>query len=433
MSPPQAARQSLRIDGLTVAGDGVGRLPGGQVIFVPGALPGDHVRVDLDRVVRGVQQARLVAIEAASPARIEPRCRQWACGGCPLRALDGAAQAQHKRRHLIDSMRRIAGLDVEAITAPMATAGDGWGQRHRVRLHAAHAQGRWQLGYHGAGSRQVVEVAGCPVVWPELEALIARLQSALADRPLAADIRAIDLVYSRRDGRGAAKLVTSGPLAALRRPLDWLEAAGLSAVDICAADGRYVHGNCELRYDHAHSEAFDLRYEPGLFTQAACEVNDQLVAAVIKLARVGPRPQVLELYAGIGNFTAPLARQGAAVVAYESAARAAVLCRRNNQAAGLRVEVVTADAARAMEEPDVFDVVLLDPPRSGAGSLMVDLARRRPKRIIYVACDPATLARDSRVLVAGGWSLRGLTPFDMFPQTSHLECLAFFERDQATS
>ena len=420
--------EAVEITGLAGDGRGVGRLATGEVVFVAGGLPGDHAELEQAGRRRGVLEARLARLVRPSPDRIPARCPQLRCGGCPLRSLSAPAQGAHKRRRLVDVMRRLGGVDVEALLPPVTTFGDGWGLRHRARLHAAFIDGRWALGYHAAGSHQVVPLSQCPVVWPEVEAIALSLQAQLAGCPRQAALSQVEICYSRRDGRGAARILTNGPVALTRPYVGGMVGGALSACDLVGSDGRYVCGNIELRYDHAGASAFDIKYEPGLFTQACVIGNDELIAAVAQLALVGPSPRVLECYAGVGNFTAHLARQGAQLVAYEHQARAAMLCRRNNQAAGLNVEVVAEDAAAALAEPDAFDVVLLDPPRTGAAALMPSLGRRRQKRVVYVSCDPATLARDTRVLTTMGWQLGGLWGWDMFPQTPHLEAVAFFER-----
>ena len=419
---------ALPIHGLSVGGDGVGRLPDGRVVFVAGTIPGDTVEVTLTHVRKRVQYADLLRIVSPSSDRVESRCPVVRCGGCPLRHMSVARQADQKRQNIIEAMRRIGGIEVDPLLGTVAQFGDGWTNRHRVRLHTAWSQERWQLGYYERSSRALVPLSQCPVVWPEVERLALSLGHGLTMLPKDAELGDIDLAYSRRDGRGAARIQAKGPMALFRQSLAWFEASGLGAVDIVTPKGRYQHGNLELRYDHARVDKFDIRYEPGLFTQANVLANDALIAAVVQATQMGAGSRVLELHAGIGNFTVPLARAGAEVVAYEQHRRAAILCERNASAPGLQVQVHAKSDVTAMHEPDNFDTVVLDPPRTGANDVMPILAQRRQQRIIYVACDPATLARDTAVLLAQGWRLALIQAFDMFPQTTHVETLCFFDR-----
>lgn len=415
------------IHGISVNGDGVGRLPDGRVVFVESALPGDRVRVELGATRKRVQYANLLEILAPSDARVGSRCEIERCGGCVLRSVSASMQGHLKRQAVLDALRRIGGLDATEKLGAVHQFADGWANRHRVRLHAVWDQG-WTLGYFERGSRRLVPLSKCPVVWPELETLALSTQLALRALPREAKIDEVELAFSRRDGRGGAKIYSSGSLAVFRKSLDWFEASQLCGVEIEATDGRWRHGNLELRYDHRRADEFDLRFEPGLFTQAYPQANDALVDAVLMAVRPRETPRVLELHAGIGNFSVPLARSGAHVVAYERNRRAAILGRRNGRAPGLEVEVHAENDTVAIATLDQFDVVLLDPPRAGAREVTEALRDKGPGRVVYVSCDPATLARDAATLLAGGYQLASLEAFDMFPQTPHVETLAVFSR-----
>lgn len=416
------------IDGLGASGDGVGRLPDGRVVFVPEAIPGDRVAIRLTHARKRAQFAELVELVEPSPDRIESRCNVESCGGCALKHVSLARQASLKRERVVENLRRLAKIDIDEMLAPPLQLGDGWRYRHRVRLHAAWTGGRWQLGYFARRSHMLVPLTACPVLWPELEQAAHELGEGLARLGKGVKIDTVDLVYARRDGRAAVKIRGEASMRQFRKSLDWFEASGLSGVEIECGRERLRFGNLELRYDHGRAESFDLRYDPSVFTQIHPEINDALVAAVVGAVRPQSGPQVLELHAGIGNFTLPLARDGARVVAAEHNRRAVILARRNARALGRDVAVHDESDAEAIRHAADAELLLIDPPRAGARAVAQAVATAGPPRIVYVSCDSATFARDLSILVQGGYAMTSIDAFDMFPQTPHVETVARLER-----
>lgn len=427
----------VQITGLSVDGAGIGRLHDGRVAFVDRALPGDRARIGARREKKNVVQAVLTELVTPAPGRVASRCDIWACGGCPIREAGPKLAAAAKRDHILSAMQRVGGFDMSAHPVPVQSFGDGWQYRHRVRLHAAWVPakdgvgaGGWSLGYHQRHSRVLSPLSACPVLWPELERLGRALAGGVAQLPQEAQIRTVTLAYSRRDGRGAARIDTDGPMAAMRRSLTWLDGSELGGLHIVAADGQFRWGNLALRYDHAQAQHFDLRFEPGVFTQANTQGNDALVAHV--LDQVEPRPQqrVLELHAGIGNFSIPLARRGSRLTAVEIAQRSAILLDRNARNAGVDIDIHAKSDVWALELlRDRPDVLLMDPARGGAREVALAVAAlgpAAPGKVVYVSCDAATLARDAAAMVQGGLRLISLVGFDNFAQTPHVECVATF-------
>jgi 23S rRNA (uracil1939-C5)-methyltransferase len=424
----------LVIDGMSTAGEGVGRLADGRVVFVRGAVLGDRVRVTLAERRHRVQYADVVELLDPSAVRTRGRCTVDACGGCPLKMITAEGQAEVKRRRVVDALRRIGGLDVDVHLATPTQVGDGWRYRHRVRLHAALNKGHQiQLGYFAAKTHSLVPLSSCPVLWRELEQATLALAAALESIPREAGISVVELAHSRRDNRTAAVITIRGDVQLFRSSLKWIDDAALSGVVVVGPDKRWQHGNVELRYDHGRAEEYTLKYEPDLFTQAFPEMNDRLVAAVVSAVRPSAGLKVLELHAGIGNFTVPLALAGARVIAVEQRRRSAILCRRNLCGAGLPEEVVAASDFEAMSRLGEADLVVMDPPRTGARGVVEVLAARGPARVVYVSCDSATLARDAQILTDGGYHLSHVEAFDMFPETPHVEVLAVFERADPVS
>jgi 23S rRNA (uracil1939-C5)-methyltransferase len=202
----------------------------------------------------------------------------------------------------------------------------------------------------------------------------------------------------------------------------------LSGVAVVGHSQSWRHGNLTLRYDHGRADAYTLWFEPDLFTQAYPQMNDALVAAVLRALSPAPGMRVLEFHAGLGNFTVPLVLAGASVTAVEQNRRSAILGRRNLAAAGVNAMLLERADHDALGLVSESDRVLLDPPRTGAKQLAETLAQRGPERLVYVSCDPATLARDARTLAEGGYQIKSLELFDMFPETPHVESLLVMQR-----
>jgi len=448
----------ILIHGLGTGGDGIGRLDDGQVVFVERALPGDRVEVRLTRKVKRVQHAEIVKLIEPSGERVESRCQVAGCGGCPIRSYSGVGQGEAKTDRIVQALSRIAKQDVRELLGDLVQDGNGWRYRHRVRLHAAWFRNRWNLGYFARRSSRLIPLdAGCPVLCKELEAAALGLGEALAPLSRHAGLQGVEIAYSGRDDRCAARLVATGRLGEFRDSPDWFDRSGLSAAEVIVGEERWRQGDIGLRYDHRRSTQFDLYFEPGVFTQANPGVNNAAVDAVLGAlvgtggagvpsagteANEDPRvangsssgPRILELHAGVGNFSLPLALAGADVYAVEHMQRAVSLAQHNAQVAGVGLHAFALEDIEALEEggpvPPLseFDAVLLDPPRIGAHAVARRLAEAGPERIVYVSCDPATLARDVKELVAGGYEIAEAKAFDMFPQTPHVEVMLRLQR-----
>lgn len=415
----------IDIHGLNAQGEGVGHLPDGRVVFIPAAFPGDTVRSSSNEG-RKVARGNLDELVHASPDRVESRCDVVACGGCPLRGFDIAKQRSEKQRRVLETLRRVGKIDVGDVLHPIAAIGDGWHYRHRVRFHCAWHGDQWVMGYYGRQSHSVVPLQRCPVLWPELEQVSLRLAERLRELPKHVGLDTVELSYSRRDARSAATLRIRGDISPVRRAFQNLEP--LNGIEVLAKANRWRFGNLALRYDHAKAMDYDLGYETGGFTQAFPEVSDLLVDSVLSAVRPQGHPRVLELHAGIGTFSIPLARAGATLVAVERNRRSAVLNRRNAERAGVRLSVLAVSDHEAVGPLRDADVVVLDPPRIGARDAIDLIARSKASRVVYVSCDPATLARDAARLVESGFAPSFARPFDMFPETSHVETLLVLER-----
>ena len=432
----------LAIHSLSTAGDGIGRLESGQVVFVPGALPGDRVEVRFTRKVKKVQHAAVVEILEPSPERIESECQVRDCGGCAVRDFSRSGQATAKRERVVQTLQRIAKQDVDKLLGDVIQLGEGWRYRHRVRLHAAWKDDRWRLGYHARRSHDLVALETCPVLIPELEAAAIALDEALALLPKYAELQNVELVYSRLDGRAAARLLASGSPATFRgpakdpgdEPMVWFTTSGLAGVEVVTPDETWRYGDLQLRYDHALADEFDLLAEPGVFTQGNPVVNDRIVEAVLRALPADVFGRVLELHAGAGNFSLPLARAGAVLFTAENMQRAVSLAQLNAERAGVTLhahfltDVEALHGSGPVPPLSDFDAMLMNPPRTGAFEVAKILVKSGPERIVYVSCDPATLARDVKELAAAGYRINEAHAFDMFPQTPHVEVVVGLQK-----
>jgi 23S rRNA (uracil1939-C5)-methyltransferase len=383
------------------------------VVFARGGLPGERVRVRLDNKPGRIKRGRITTVLAASPERVEPPCKYAErCGGCSLMHAQLETQRATQRGFLHNALRK-AGVEADVRFTPSALA---LGYRTRARLSfRAH-----QLGFHRGRSDQLVDIDACIVLEPALQDALTQLRALL---PLLQGEGELSLALGH-DARAVAVIRTQTPQSPeLYRAAEALSLAGV-ALYVAGATTPAQFGDAR-----EWSEAADgspLEGPIGGFSQANRGVNRALVTRVAELAQTADM-RVLELYAGSGNFTVALAPGAQSYSAVEQAPEAVRALRQNLSARALKVKVVEGDVARSLAGP-ALDVVVLDPPRTGAPGVLPQLLGRKPRRIVYVSCDPATLARDLGELVPRGYAVRWAEAFEMFPQTADLETVVLLER-----
>lgn len=366
----------------------VAHAPDGRVVFVRHAIPGERVRVALTDERSSYLRGDAVEVLTPSPSRVEPPCpwaRPGGCGGCDWQHVEIAEQRRLKARVVHEQLHRLARLDVDVAVEPVAGDVDGLGWRTRVRF-AVDADGHAGLRRHR--SHDVVRIGDCPLAHPAVRA------GEVLARPWPA-ARFVDVEVGARGTRHVT----------VRPP----EPRGAGDVEHRAAGRTWTA-------------------PPGGFWQVHPGAADVLVRAVTSLARPRGGERCLDLYCGVGLFAGVLADAVGAsqVVAVEADARAAAAARRNLPG----VEVVCARVERWLRSTRPrADVVVLDPPRRGAGRPVTEaIVAGAPRRVVYVACDPASLARDVATFGDGGYRLTALHAFDLFPMTAHVECVALLER-----
>ena len=355
----------------------------GHTVFVSLAAPGDRLRVRVERQQGNVLFASIEEILVASPARIEPPCPYFGrCGGCDFQQLTYEQQLAAKAEIIRDCLHRIARLEnlPDVVVTPSPRE---W--RYRMRATWQIDQNERTIGYYERGSRRVCDVADCAVLAPQLEETFERVR--VTDWPqFPPDLKHLDAV------------------------------AGENGVSLAPAFAEFETAELELKIG---AEIYNYSAE------AFFQVNPGLLAPLIEFALGDASGDAaVDLYCGVGLFTLPLARRFERVTGVEGNPAAVQFARRNLQRAGLEnVRVINAGVAewigrRALDA----DFVLLDPPRAGAESAVIKgIVAARAKRVSYVSCDPATLARDLRKLFAGGYVIESLLAFDLFPQTHHVE------------
>ena len=416
----------IAIEEIGARGDGIAHLDG-TPIFVPFSVPGDRLRVRLGATREQGRAAEIVEILAPGPARTEPPCRHFGvCGGCALQHLADSAYAEWKRG-LVRAALAHRGLGDVAVGDLIRTAPSS---RRRANLKAIRRGGETLLGFYERATRRVVDVAACPVVVPQIENLIPALRDLLhrllrpgeqAEVDVTAAATGLDIVIAAGfDAHMKTRTVVA----------EFAEAQDLARVS-WLSKGRETAEPVVMRRAVALEFAgVQVELPPRAFLQPSVSGEAALIAYVVE-ACAGAK-HVADLYSGCGTFALPLAKQARVHAAEGDAAMVAALVAAGKRA-GLanRLAAETRDLERhplSAAELKVFDAVVFDPPRPGAKKQAAEIARSKVPVVVAVSCNPATFARDARVLVDGGYALAGVTPLDQFLWSSHVEVVAVFRK-----
>lgn len=446
-----SALPPVQIESLAHGGDGVATLPSGKRVFVPATAPGDRVEIEAVEERPALVKARLLRVIEPGPSRVDLVCpHAERCGGCQLQQVAADAQLAAKEAAFYEALARIGGLRREDIAEarPIVSSPAAFRYRIRARLHVRGGQ----LGYLRRGSHELEAIAGCHLLEPALERLVLASAETLRARPLRG---LVDLdACIGADGEGALALhpdPKAGAAWAEKAPRIFEGIEGLKGIVAlpppapAVVKGKRapppgmggpaprVFGDPVVVRPAPLARGVALLGRPDVFAQANAAANEALVRAAIEGLEVESGDEVLELYGGAGNFTFALAARAARVTAVEFEGVSLDLARRAAREGRVaNVRFVAGDAAKVVQgfaaEGRRFDLALLDPPRVGARGVGESLAALGPRRIAYVSCDPATLARDLAPLLAAGYRVRTAVPVDMFPQTYHVEGVVLLER-----
>ncbi|GAB1107119.1 23S rRNA (uracil(1939)-C(5))-methyltransferase RlmD [Shewanella algae] len=430
-----SAKLSLTASGLDHQGAGIGQYQG-KVVFIPGLLPGESAEVQLTEQKKNYARGKLIRITQTSPERVEPQCPHYAlCGGCDLQHLSDLSQRQHKRRALAELFAKLSGLSELPEIGELASA--PWHYRRKARLATWYdKQSReFTLGFRAKSSSKVVAIGECPVLAASLSELIKPLAAQLAHLQGVAQLGHVELIETEA-GRFVVLRITR-PL--VNKDKEKLKAfAGQQGLQLVLQDNQgeceYLTGNQpSYRLSGAEGDELMLKFNPGNFIQVNGEVNRAMVAKAIDWLQPKAGEHILDLFCGMGNFSLPLAASGARVTGVEGVPAMVEQARQNAKQAGLEgLQFFCADlSADLSTEPWLgkVDKLLLDPARAGAYETLSYLKNIAPERVVYVSCNPASLARDSVLLLEQGYRLERLCVLDMFPQTHHTEAMALFVRN----
>lgn len=425
------------ITALTLEGKGVARVDG-KTVFIDGALPEEKVAFRYTSYKANYDEGRVETVLTASPNRVEPKCQHFAiCGGCSWQHISLDAQILYKQQILLDNLQHIGKVQPETVFEPLTA--DGWAYRRKARLGARWVRKKQQalVGFREKTGGLIAEISRCEVLHPLVGERITELQQLVTSLDARETLPQIEVAIG--DDEIAALVVRHmEPLSAsdTEKLLNfarefkfelYLQPAGPQTV-------HKVFGEGELFYAHP---SFNTRvqFAPLDFIQVNQALNRKMVIRALELLELKSTDTVLDLFCGLGNFTLPLARQAAQVIGVEgdlamverarTAAHANDIQNTDYYACNLMAE----DLSKEPWLKRTYDRVLLDPPRAGAKEVIPHLGKLKAERIVYVSCDPATLARDAGELVNNqGYKLVGAGVMDMFPHTAHVESIAVFAR-----
>ncbi len=426
----------LEIHGLAHDGRGVGRVDG-KAVFVNGALMGETVRVKQIGRNRHFDEAITLEVLKASEDRVTPRCPHFGvCAGCVLQHLAEDKQIEAKQQVLIENLARIGHVEAETILPPMV--GDAWGYRRKGRLSVRYVEKKEKtlVGFREIDARFVADISVCHTMIPELGMRLPEL-SAL-----------VDSLDAKRMIAQIEFIAGDGPVALIFRNLEALNEADTEKLKQFAIESNFavflqpggVNSVVSLWPLETHLEfaipKYDIRlsFKPLDFIQVNASLNQKMIEQAIAMLDPQAGERVLDLFCGLGNFTLPLARSAASVVGVEGEAGLVARARENAVLNKLgNAEFYAADLAKDLsDEPWMqqgFDKLLLDPPRAGAAEVLAQMSLKNIRRIVYVSCHPASLARDAGFLVKErGYKLKAAGVMDMFPHTAHVESIALFEK-----
>ncbi len=438
---------TVTIERLSYGPAGIGRVDG-KVIFVPGTVPGDIVEVVIEEEKKTYAIGRLVALKHASAERRSAPCPYIPrCGGCPWQHMTYAAQLRAKQASVEENMRRIGGL-TEPPVLPIIPSPDEWHYRHRIRLRTEPPD---RLGFYQARSHELVEIESCLIANQDSSDQLRQAREWLA--VLQTIVRRVELLTEEKAmrtvvvGNAEGVFQTADDLACQR----FLSAhPGIAGLVLFGRGWRREWGETRISIDLGQNELgeideidevdnLSLSVSSGIFTQVNLAGNRLLIETLLRLADFESEHQVLELYCGAGNLTLPLAYRVHTLIGIEQDRVAVANARENVARLGLsNVEFMQTSVHKGLDillgnqnphnqhkhDARGTDTIVLDPPRAGVADIVDRLPRFGAQQIVYISCDPSTLARDLQRLGQHGYRVVSLQPIDLFPQTYHVETIA---------
>lgn len=426
---------TTRVIDLTHEGRGVADIEG-QKAFISGALPGETVSIAPRGRRRRYQDAELLEVLESSSDRVEPPCEYFGrCGGCALQHMSVEAQLRFKQHSVEQTLARVARLTPDTWLEPVT--GAPWGYRRRARLSVKDVprKHRVLVGFRERATPYVTDMSACPVLTAPMDTLIGALSELIGQTSLRQKIPQIEVAVADAAQAVVLRVLAPPTAADLQLFRAFAAAHGVDMYTQTGGPGTVAPLDPESARHLTYAlPEFDieLRFLPTDFVQINAAVNRQLVHRVVELADTTPADRVLDLFCGLGNISLPLAQRAGELVGVEGEAGLVARAVQNAERNGIaNARFVTADLSQPdwsfFREP--WDVVVLDPPRTGAEAAVAAMGRMAPRRIVYVSCHPGTLARDAKRLTdTHGYHLETAGILDMFPHTHHVEAIALFVR-----
>ena len=429
---PTGKKQRLNIERLANDGRGIAFIEG-RTWFVSGALAGEEVEARVLGAHGKVVEARTERVFKASEIRRQAPCvHAGKCGGCSVQHLPHEEQLALKQRMLAEQLSRVAGVEPQEWAAPLTGPEFGYRRRARIAVRWDARAKRLDVGFRAAGSQDIVAIDHCLVLVQALQPIMSGLPAMLRQ-------------LSNPKALGHVELFSGSAIAVLLRHMAPLNDTDMKVLqDFCITHNAqlWLQGEGEpqpvdltraLGY-RLETWGLKLAYRPGDFVQVNAGVNEAMVAQAIKWLAPQADERILDLFCGLGNFALPLAQKAREVVAVEGVATMVERAAQNAVSNSLHNAVFfQADLSQPLVDATWakagFNAVLLDPPRDGAYEVVRKLSGLGAKRLVYVSCNPATLARDTVELMKQGYRLKRAAILDMFPQTAHVEAMALFEAD----
>ena len=419
---------TMTIESLAEDGRGVARIKG-KTVFVAGALAGEKVAATYQQSHKKFDEAVVVKVLEPSSDRVEPVCQYYSrCGGCNLQHLSHQAQRHHKQKTL---QYKFAELSSDTAFGQSLLGGE-LAYRHRVRFAIKADRGHFHLGFRQADSHQLVDITECHVLRPSINAIFPAIKTQLSRLKNRSSLLELSITEAENNALGLLLLSKQALGDEDIKLLTQLADEHFLLLELYHLSGKQKqlqlsYGEPDLFYTLTNHQ-LKIPFALSDFTQVNPEINQRLIDTAVDWLQLNKDDHLADYFCGIGNFTLPIASQVASVTGYELVADMVSKASHNAgfNKLGNTVFKVSDLMADGIKVSNSFNKVLLDPPRAGAEALCKQLAASSAEKILYISCNPKTLYRDARILVAGGYQLAHIALADMFPQTSHSEVIALF-------
>ena len=411
---------------------------GGKVVFVPFTAPGERVEAEVVREKKDYAEAVLIRVESPSPKRVKPFCPLYGdCGGCQYQHLSYQDQLKLKEEALRETLQRLTRKGSFEISPIIASPADR-GYRIRAQFKIGIKEGKKTLGFYAWRTHRVVETEECPLLHPLANRILQGLRLWLEETKEVSE-KEIDLTVSPEEEGAVVNLRGKDPWDEHKVQELTKGVIGIKGV-VSGGEKQSSWGDLNLVHEGPEIAGRKIRFQTRgeSFVQVNPGQNHNLIRKVVEWGRLGGEEKVVDLFCGSGNLTLPLALGAKKAWGIDLDGQAIESARENARANGMGQCAFWAGTAeegigRVREETPSVDLAVLDPPRAGAHGVLEPLVSLHPRKILYVSCEPSTLARDLARLVSLGYNVKRLQPLDMFPQTYHIEAIAELEKEAHSS